>query len=256
MRYSLEKQLELEQDMLTAGIERFRRDVNQAIDKGREANTLHGRTIIATVIGETAEGVKKLQDTPTNNRDIGYKKLQGMDPEKVAYLALVSMVDGVSRANTLMKVAKAIGGNVEMQDRLERWIAEAGDVARNTIKKANEKGLTARRYGLTNKMNKDGFKQLAWTNEERIHVGLRLVDVIIQNTGVIRLEKLSMSKTKTTTFIRATDITEEWVKAFNTHMETSRPRWMPCIIPPKDWTDVTGGGYHSEIFDTPIIRRG
>jgi DNA-directed RNA polymerase len=238
--YSLENQLELEQQMLTAGIDRFRKERDTSIQKGRESNTLHGRTMIATVVANTAAGVKKLQETPTSNRDIAYKKLQGLKPDKVAYLALVSMVDGISYSNTLMKVAKSIGSNVEMQDRLEKWIEAEGSIARNT-----------------NKMNKDGYKEYEWTSEERIHVGLRLIDIIIQNTGIVKLQKLSTSRTKTTTFLRATDITEEWVKLFNEHMETQRPRWTPCIIPPKDWTAVYGGGYHAEFLQAlPIVRRG
>ena len=257
MRYSLENQLQLEQEMLTAGISRFRKEKDNAIAKGRESATLHGRAMIATVVSATTNGVKKLQDTPTSNRDIAYKKLQGMPPEKLAYLTLVSMVDGISKSNTLINVAKDVGSNIEMQDRLERWIAAEGSIARNTIKKANEKGITARRFGLTNKMNKDGYKEYEWTSEERIHVGLRLIDIIIQNTGIVKLQKLSTSRTKTTTFLRATDITEEWVKLFNEHMETQRPRWTPCIIPPKDWTAVYGGGYHAEFLQAlPIVRRG
>jgi len=256
LRYSLENQLQLEQEMLTAGITRFNKEKDSAISKGRESATLHGRAMIATVVSATTEGVKKLQDTPTSNRDIAYKKLQDMPPDKIAYLTLVSMVDGISKSNTLINVAKDVGGNVEMQDRLENWIAAEGSIARNTIKKANEKGITARRFGLTNKMNKDGYKHLAWTKEQRIHVGLRLIDVVIQNTGVVKLEKLTTSRQKTTTFLRATPLTEEWIKAFNEYNETMRPRWTPCIIPPKDWTSVYGGGYHAEFLDDlPIIRR-
>ena len=147
MGYSLEQQLELEREMLNAGINRFRRVIDEAVGKGRETRTLHGRTMIATVVGSVAEGVKQVQDTPTSNRDVAYKKLQGMKPDAVAYIALVSMVDGISKAQALVKVAKNIGVNIEMQDRLEKWIEAEGDVARNTIKKANEKGTTARRYG-------------------------------------------------------------------------------------------------------------
>ncbi len=257
MGYSLEQQLELEREMLDAGINRFRRVIDEAVGKGKETRTLHGRTMIATVVGSVAEGVKQVQDTPTSNRDVAYKKLQGMKPDAVAYIALVSMVDGISKAQALVKVAKNIGVNVEMQDRLEKWIKAEGDIARNTIKKANEKGTTARRYGLTNKMNKDGYKHLAWTGDQRIHVGMKLVDVIIKNTGLVRLERLSTSRNKTTTYLRATPITEEWVKAFNSHMEVSRPRWTPCIIPPKDWTDTEGGGYYADFLDPlSIIRRG
>ena len=257
LRYTLENQIALEMEMLNAGVDRYNKEKDKGIEKGRESATLHGRTIIATVVSNTAKGVERLQTTPTSNRDIAYKKLSGMDAGKIAYLALVSMVDSISKGQTLMNVAKHIGGNVEMQDRLEKWIKQEGSVARNTIKKANEKGTIARRFGLTHKMNKDGYGDLAWTKEERIHVGLRLVDCIIQNTGIVTLEKRHTSRKKTTTFVKATPITEEWVAAFNEHMAMTRPRWSPCIIPPKDWTGVYGGGYHGDFLeDLPIVRRG
>jgi len=257
LRYTLENQIALEMEMLNAGVDRYNKEKGKGIDKSREATTLHGRTIIATVVTGTSEGVSKLQATKTSNRDIAYKRLAGMNPDKVAYLSLVSMVDSISKEQTLMNVAKNIGANVEMQDRLEKWIKQEGNVALNTIRKANEKGTIARRFGLTHKMNKDGYGDLAWTKEERIHVGLRLVDCIIQNTGIVKLEKRHTSKRKTTTYVKATPITEQWVAAFNEHMALTRPRWSPCIIPPKDWTDVYGGGYHADFLDDlPIVRRG
>ena len=81
---------------------------------------------------------------------------------------------------------------IEDQVRLQHWIEEEGDLARNVIKKANEKTRTGRlqkRHGLTNKMNKDGYKDLEWTNEDRIHTGLKLIDIIIEGISMLTIER-------------------------------------------------------------------
>lgn len=256
MGYNIEEQLELEQLMLDAGISRFRSQLESSIQHGRESHTLHGRTIVSHVVSNVAEGIREFQKQEHGHRHIAHKRLKDMDADKVAFLALSCMIDGLSKSHPLYKVANAIGGNVEMQDRLDKWRAEVGETATNVIKKANEKGATARRFGLTNKMNKDGFEHLAW-GQDKGHVGTTIISIIIETTALVKVERLYTGRKKTTTYLRATEDTLTWVKAFNTHMETMHPRWMPTKIPPKAWSSTRGGGYYSDFFeDLPIIRRG
>ena len=51
-----EHQLELEADMLTGGIQRFRKARDRAIESGRETHMPHGRAIVARIVGDVAEG--------------------------------------------------------------------------------------------------------------------------------------------------------------------------------------------------------
>lgn len=253
---TLEKQLALEMEMLQAGIDRYQSNANKLIEKGVQSNTQHGRAIIAGVVNAVADGVKDIQSGNTSNRDIAKKKLQDMDAHAVAYLALITIVDEVSKRYTLTKIARYIGMNVEMQKRLTQWVEAEGRPALSIIKKANEKSSKRhKRQGLVYKMNKDGYKDTEWTNEERIHVGMRLIDKVIVNTGLVRLSKQRQRTNKTVTYLEATPETLEWIKNFNQHNEAGKPRFAPSLIPPKDWVDVEGGGYHSQVFNKlPLVR--
>ena len=253
---TLEKQLALEMEMLQAGIDRYQSNANKRIEKGVQSNTQHGRAIIAGVVNAVADGVKDIQSGNTSNRDIAKKKLQDMDAHAVAYLALITIVDEVSKRYTLTKIARYIGMNVEMQKRLTQWVEAEGRPALSIIKRANEKSSKRhKRQGLVYKMNKDGYKDTEWTNEERIHVGMRLIDKVIINTGLVRLSKQRQRTNKTVTYLEATPETLEWIKNFNQHNEAGKPRFAPSLIPPKDWVDVEGGGYHSQVFNKlPLVR--
>ena len=253
----IDHQLELECDMLTGGIKRFRKARDRSIQSGRESHTVHGRAIIARLVDDVSNGIREWLDNPTNkSRDLAWKRLNHMDVEQLSYLSLVSLVDSLSRKNTLLYVARNIGANIEMQDRLDRWLQAEGSVANNVIREAMKKAYGARRYGLTHKMNKDGFTHTEWSKSDRIHVGCRIIDIIVRYTGLIELQKQRSSKTKTTTIVKATKETEEWIKGFNDYAETLKPRFAPCLIVPKDWEGVTGGGYYSDnIPELPIVRR-
>lgn len=256
MRGTLETQLSLEQEMITAGIERYRKDLDKAVASKSESRTQHGQVIVSRTVSAVAAGVKELVDNPKSNRDITYGLIRDMNVEEVAYLSLITLIDGISHRQGLLYLANIIGGAIEMQDRLDKWISNEGDIARNTIKLALKKSVGARRYGLTHKMNKDGFKHTEWAKSDRIHVGCRMIDVIIRTTSLVELQKQRSGKTKTTTIVKATSETEAWINGFRQYTETARPRFAPCLIVPKDWTSVTGGGYHSDyIPELPIVRR-
>jgi DNA-directed RNA polymerase len=208
---TLEEQIELERQMLQAGVDRYQHNTNKLLEKGIESNTQHGRAAIAGIVNALADGVTDIQKDTTSNRDIAKKKLSGMDAHKVAYLTLVSVVDEVSKHYTLTKVARIVGMNVELQKRLTQWIESDGKPAK--------------------------------------------LDKVIVKTALVKLSKHRQRNNKTVTYLEATPDTLEWVRKFNLYQETKRPRYAPSIIPPKDWVDVVGGGYHSEaINDLPLVR--
>jgi DNA-directed RNA polymerase len=255
---NLDAQLLLEFEMVQQGINRYNHQLNSMMEKGLESKTQHGRALIASVVDAVAEGVKELQTTTTSNRDIARKKLKEMDAEQVAYLSLLTLIDGISKRYSLMKVSRGIGLFIEDQDRLQRWITEDKETALAIIRMANDKTSTGRHQkhnGLVHKMNKDGFKHTEWTNEERIHVGIRMVDVIIRTTGIVALRKQLTARNKTTTYVEATPATLEWIRAFNDTNMGRKPRYVPCVIEPKDWDGVWGGGYYSQIINRlPLVR--
>lgn len=250
-----DEQLILEREMLQAGVDRYYHNTNKLLEKGLESSTKHGRAAIAAVVNAVADGVTEIVTDETSNRDIARKKLRGMNPHQVAYLALITVVDEVAKRFTLMKVARHVGMNVELQKRLSEWVEGEGQSALRVIKQANEKtSKQHKRAGLVFKMKKDGYEQTEWTNEERIHVGMRLIDKVVTRTGIVKLTK-SVNKKKTVTYLEATPETLAWVQKFNKFNEARKPRYAPSVIPPKDWQDVVGGGYHSPVLnDLPIVR--
>lgn len=254
---TIDEQVALEYQMVQSGIDRFNKQLDDLIDKDLGSKTKHGRTIIKGIVQPIEDGIIALMKDNKQNRNIAKKLLQKMKPDQVAYLSLISLIDNMATKTTLLTVARNIGVQVETQKRLDHWLSLQDGVAGNMIKEANkksDKGFDHKRHGLNHKMKLDDIEIPNWSNEQRIHVGIKMVDIIINTTGVVKLDK-RINKNRTVWHVIPTSETSEWIKAFNDTNSIALPRYSPCIVEPKDWEGFWGGGYYSDhINKLPFVR--
>ena len=62
----IDHQLQLETEMMTGGIERFRKERDASIERGKESHTLHGRAIIARLVDDMTIAIREWLDNPSN----------------------------------------------------------------------------------------------------------------------------------------------------------------------------------------------
>jgi len=254
---TVDEQIELEYQMVQSGIERYSKQHSDLMEKNLGSKTKHGRTIIKGIVEPLEVQIQKLYDGINTPRNICRNLTKGMDAGAVAYLALVCVIDNLATSSTLLKVARSVGIQVETQKRLDDWLHLDEGVAKNMIKEAekkSDKGFDHKRHGLDHKIKADGHEIAYWTNEQRIQVGIKLIDLIIEHTGIIKLDK-RIQKNKTIWYVQPTKETVTWIEAFNDTNSIAMPRYCPCIIEPRDWDDFWGGGYHSQhINKLPFVR--
>lgn len=251
---TVEDQVQLELEMVSQGVLRYHKMQKELQDKMCESRTKYGRTLIASLVNKVADGIREIQDTPTSGRDISRKKLLNAKADEVAYLSLVTVVDYLGSKMPLTAVAKRVGQFVQDQILIQAWVDVDEAHAKRRVQELTEKTLTGRTrssdalryYVTTTEAFEDAEKHL-WSNKECIHVGVKLIDNIIRTTGLVKLHLVPISKGKVQNFIVATDETLDWVKRFNEFHEGAKPRFSPCIIPPRDWTSPYDGGYYSEL---------
>tara|TARA_B100000768_G_C11221543_1_gene350780 strand:- start:250 stop:1032 length:783 start_codon:yes stop_codon:yes gene_type:complete len=257
MMATLDDQIDLEYRMVQSGIHRYNKSLEDLLSKDLGSKTRHGRTIIKGIVEPLMDAIVEYNNHKMITKSAFKNLTKGCDEGQMAYLSLISLVDNMVKKPTLLGVAKFIGIQIETQMRLDKWLELDKEVATNVLTLANkksDKGFDHKRYGLDHKIKADGLDIPHWSSENRIHVGLKLVDLIIKETGIVRLEK-KITKKKTTYLVVPTPETEEWVKAFNETNSVALPRYSPCVIEPKDWDDFWGGGYFSEhINQLPFVR--
>jgi DNA-directed RNA polymerase len=95
-----------------------------------------------------------------------------------------------------------------------------------------------------------------WDLKERHKIGITFLYLFRNISGLIDFINVSYGDKRLRTMVVVTPAAQDWIQKYNAHAEFLRPVRYPTVIPPKPWTDLWSGGYHSDInFPLVKIRR-
>ena len=246
-----EKQLSLEEGMVNYGIEKYRKAVREAQQRGTESTSLHGIMLMKHSVDAVEKKLKKYLNEAFDG-EVGKKHhvaayLVQLPTDVTSYIALKLSVDGISSRKSFTGVASKIGQAIEDQVKFNLW----QDKDRKTFKFLREtlsKRTSSRhfkRYGLIRKCKSlIELEDLSfWSVKERTHVGSKLIDFVVLATGLLRIQVMTRKRTKRELWIVPTPKCLDWIDMVNKRGEVLSPAYKPMIVPPKNWTGFDIGGY-------------
>lgn len=256
------EQIELEKEMRQVSIDTYRRNVEKAVDKSSESTTLYGITLMKHSVEAVVAGIREFLEESFSGRASRYpvaaEFLNLLDPEVASYLTLKVVMDGVSSKYPLTKIAMAIANHLE--DEVKFSVFESTNkgwfqVIRNEVTKRTS-NRDIRRYALIHTMNKKALIDFnPWSHTEKLLLGCKMLDILIQRTGIVETRTHVYGKTKRTLYVVATDKTLDWIERVNQSGELLSPFYLPCVYPPKPWETPVGGGYHTDsLRPLPMIK--
>lgn len=257
-----DEQKSLEEEMRDTTVHTYYKNLEKAKTTRSEATTLYGITLMKHSVESVVDGIKEfLEDAFAGGKGRSHltaPMLNSIDPYKSAYLTLKMVVDGVSNRYSLTKVAMAIAGALEdefkfsiFENKEKAWFR----VIRNEVTKRTS-NRHFRRYAIIHTMNKKALIDYEpWSKVDKLSLGCKLIDILVAKTGIVEVKTQVYGRRKRQTFVVATDKTLDWIEKVNRNGELLSPFYLPCVVPPKDWTEPTGGGYHFEhLRPLPLIK--
>lgn len=262
-----QRQIELEIDMSNLGAARFASRVNKEIEQERGGETKAVQWLIKRDINAVSEAIRLFVEEVYSGRPgpkaVAAKLIRDMNPDVVAFIAIKSCLGRLmSKTITpLTNLSLHIASALENEARFERFaILNPGMFAR-LEKDLNEDGATEqhKRKVLIYAMGKYNIPWDRWTRSDCVLLGSKMVEVVANATGLI---EFSLNQTAFTGHYKdqhqvfLTEKASDWVNSSLLRGELMFPYWMPTVIPPKEWTGLTGGGYHSDaVRPLDLVRR-
>jgi len=266
------RQKNLEGMMKGLGEKAYKDQTIRAREKGQESTTSYGRFLVKAGIQPVADEIEayyaRAMDGRAGRKATTIRRLQevvkahGEDRksafETVAFIALKSLIDTLIRETKAAATSVAVGLSVEDEVRFARFREEAKPLFDTLDKNLDKKtkDIRHKRTVMVHSMNKAGVEWEGWSLSDRMQLGLVLLELTIQATGLAELKPVNEGKNNTLYYIKPTKETLEWIKARGEHDAALCPQWLPCVVPPKDWTTPFDGGYHSNegSFRIPLIK--
>ncbi len=254
---TMHREVELEKRMKMLGRDRAQRMVNRAADAGAFSTVAGGNTLLQRVVLPLAEGITGfLQETgEPQAHALAAPILAQVDAVTSAYLTASTVIDWLPKDPAVVDVCIAVGARLEDEVRFGQLKAEAPGlwaVLQESFKNARSQSETYRRRVLAHYAKAKELEWRAWTKTERVHLGARLLDLLIASTGMVEVTRVwtntslkSKSAPKSVNRVRATQVALDIIQEVNAQV-AARPHYMPTLVPPKPWTSPKkgDGGYH------------
>ena len=257
------EQARLEKEMVSSGIDLFRNRHSTAMSSDQGTRSPLLREVLYSLVEPTAVEIAALMAGNTRLGSRGpvvgviksLKHLEGLDPEALAFLACRTLVDRVGEIRSWAHLSRAIGNVVEIEARMAAFQQVNPDIAlavqrdldtrtQNTVHR-----MRVVKHTLTNHPDDDPG---AWGSRDVLTIGSRLLDIAVRcSAGLFEIQRHSAKGQRGVSVIPSRRF-QDWLASLALQMEALHPVFSPTVIPPKDWTGLYGGGYHTDALVYPL----
>jgi len=261
----LVEQLKLEEEQVTLGSTRFMIEYNKAMSKGEMSSTSAGRRIVSGGVERVVEKLELwLQDQwvkqyKKKGRPLSiYPIIKGLDLNVAATIALRTVLDRVCNAgnSTYQRVAICIADRIQREMVWNELKAKHPHLFNWAVEKAHKWTIPARRASIMDMTaDRKGIKVPEWTDEEKLRIGVVMIEMIRRATGIITIGPAPGHTGKDTTLnIYPHKSLMNWVKNHNAEASLMCPVYLPMVVPPLDWTNPHDGGYLNQHNDLTLVK--
>lgn len=277
-----QEQVELELEMVERGAEKYRERVFKARKKQEMSGVDAYRFKIEEAVPLMIPVLKDWIAAQVRGRGrpspvVDY--LRHIDPGVACFICVRTVFDCVTAGNlNFTFVAKRIGMEVEYQARMDAWMKAAPDLyfgVQNSISKhATSRHIRRVNINRFNALMKDKLQWQAWTDEAKMHIGFRLVDVASKATRLFEVtpdvsqckkhgggHEFPASGKKTAKDIKPNYTVHIAPPVFEALLKreiddaSRHPQYLPTLMPPKRWEGIFEGAYYTPVVRVPSLVR-
>ena len=264
----IDEQIELERDQIRQGLKRLQDQSIKLENQDYASATIYGISSIDTLLPLL---VQRISDTNIRIhkghngvafRDV-HEYLKGIEPVAAAAIACKLTFDKVfgykEGSNVAVNVCTSIGHAIEDECHMRHYEENAPGLL-HTLKKNywhKSIGTQQKLTVIRTLMNRYNIKPwTSWSTGVRVRLGSWLLDCIMQSSGWFYKIPIRQGK-KTVTHVVPTpeflDIKDEVMA----NAELFSPLAWPMLVPPRDWSNETPGGYilNEVMHGHDLVRR-
>lgn len=245
------QQIELEQESLALGQAAFLKALEKSQD-GSAAESGPVQQLIRNTMQTLVDGIALKIKSMTGVRGKphpAFHLLKGEDPAVLAYHTIREVMDCISRSRKVTDISLAIGGAIEQELNYRLWREQDAKAYKITQKHMQQATTGERKAAITRRMFKlseiEGRHE--WADSLKANTGLFLLDVLLSCTELFELTTVPIGNNKMSTILVARQAVLDWLSNANASRMLYATVRMPMIVPCKDWTGVTGGGYLTDM---------
>lgn len=256
----MEREHQLEKQAAEKGAAKVRKMVAKAKEKGLGADTPGGVALMKRAVEPLSKAItatlEAAKSGKAGRRHVALATMELLPADVLAYLTIRESLSAAIGSNRLTTTAIDIGSVVEEELRLQAFDDAEPGLYATVMRRLKERGAQAghARAVFVHTANKNDIELPSLTKVEKLHLGTRLIELLMESTGFVEKQNVRDGK-KEKAILRPAEAAMKWIEDANVRAELLTPSYAPMVCPPKDWEGFSGGGYMSHAFKAlPLVK--
>ncbi len=265
----IEEQVTLEREAISQGLKRLQDQTIKLEDQSYASATIYGicgiESLLPLLIKRIDKTNKKIHEGHYGHsfKDI-HVYLQLIDSQSAAVIACKLAFDKIfsykQGSNIAINVSAGIGRAIEDECQMRHYEENAPGLLNKLKENYWHKacGTQQKLVIIRTLMNRYNVKQWTpWSNPTRIKLGGWLLDCIMESSGWFHKQTIREGR-KTVVYIVPTPEFMDIKDDVMANAEIFAPLAWPMLVPPKDWSNDSSGGYllNEVMHGHDLVRRG
>jgi DNA-directed RNA polymerase len=247
---ALAAQYAREQAMADRGRERAQHQIDRAVQGERAAETPAGIALAKRAIEPLVKAVEEFLEASysgkAGRRHSAAALIKDLPLDLAAFITVKLALSGAAREQRLKGLSLSIGQALMMELTAAEFEKREEALYRAVIRNAEARGMTTARIALAvQKANKTfNVVEKTWTEAECVVLGTKLVELMIESTGIINVFLKADGRNRKAPCVCLTPQIDKWAKEYNEASTLLRPVFMPSVVPPQPWAGTKGSPYY------------
>lgn len=245
-----DRQYELEEKMRGMGVDRFWSNVADSREQNRETQVRSVRRLMNHSIVKVASGIEafiaECEEGKAGRKHSAYKYIKKIEPEVAALITARVVLDGVAKGDLLVPLARRVANLIEDELAFREFEKADKKTFQMLVKReqtVNGSCYHRQRRTMLHNMKARKIAWEEWPVRDQLAVGTKLIEILMETTGLIERVNVDVDVHKTEVRIQATKETIDWINEENNRCQALSPVYLPTIVPPRPWTSPFDGGY-------------
>ncbi len=240
-------QEELEQEARTLTINRFENELRDKIERGDESSTYYGNTVMKRSIESVIQGIHEVYEEAdkghAGRRSSAVAMMKLFKPEILAFFTAKVIMDRISKKAILQDMAINVAQFLEDELRLQSFEDQKPYLLKS-IQNNKETTRTRKRTEIIAAYNRYCEEWVAWSKDEKTHLGTKLIYIFQERTGYIELVMRKKARSNKSLYnVIPTQKVVDFIEKNKHAASLMQPIFQPMVVPPMDWTSPFSGGY-------------
>lgn len=180
--------------------------------------------------------------------------LRGATPEQIAGIGVVAIMDCLLMKMTWPQACGYIGRALDFELMCDEFRKKYPNYWKEVERERKRRG-TSRAKEALKKIGRQYAMRERSSTKEHTKAGLYVLSTFMHCTDIATVDIVYQPNKRITRFLVPSPQALQWIEESVEEQIRRQPYYLPCAVPPADWTDPVNGGYAGlDVLPRPLVK--